>query len=1108
MNNRLSSIALRVFAVGVLLLSAACSGIEVRPSDSDLVYDSLATVWDEAMPLGNATVGELVWQKEDKLRLSLDRIDLWDLRPIEAFQGEKFSFDWVKDHVRSGDYGPVTELFDSKAYGAAPSKIPGAALEVDISSWGPVKRTRLYLRNAVCEVEWENGTSMKTFVQADGDVGWTLFENIPESFDIQLVPPKYQIDGEAGDAGLGSSSLALLDYPQGEVNQDGDRITYHQKGWGEFFYDVAVEWKRQGKKIIAVWSVTSSLSGLDASDEVAKAMATGPQKAYARHLDYWMPYWNRSVVVVPDTLIRRQYDREMYKFGSATRENSYPISLQSVWTADDGYLPPWKGDYHNDLNTQLSYWPAYIGNHLEEGLGYLNTLWGQVGRHKEFTRTFFGKDGLAAPGYCTLDGSAMGGWVQYGFSPTTSAWLGQHFYLHWKYSADKEFLKDRAYPYLKDVAVFLERETEVRPDGIRTFEYSASPEINDNRITAYFPEITNFDLALTRFAFEAASEMADSLDLKEEAEHWKNVAAQLPGFALDEDGGLSIAPGVDYNLSHRHFSHAMAIHPLGLLDISHGPAEKRIIDATLARLHANGPDWWCGYSYSWLANLEARAGHGEEAAEALRTFASCFVLPNSFHANGDQSKSGKSRYTYRPFTLEGNFAYAAGLQEMLLQSQSGVIEVFPAVPSNWEDIRFERLRAVGAFLVSAEKKGGEVTSLRVYSEKGGTLKIRSPWDGSVIMRETRPGETVRFKKEDAPAKLTLLVGTYTDTASEGIYSFQLDPSTGETVPLAVTGIQNPSFLAVTPDFKTVYSVTEKGGGSVSAFDLDPYHGTLSLRNTRPTGGKDPCHVTFVGNDVVATNYSSGSMTVFPVSGDGDLGEGTLVEFFESGPNTSRQEGSHIHSSQVSPDGKYLFVIDLGGDFIYRFPVSDEKVASEEPVKIETPAGQGPRHFDFSKDGRFMYVLTELGGTVLVYEYNSGDLKLIQEIEADPLHAGGSADIHFSPDGKFLYASNRLKGDGLAIFSQDSETGLLTSVGYQETGVHPRNFTISPDGSLVLVACRDSDVIQVYKRNPKTGLLTDTGKDIKIPHPVFVTLVPSRGDDAAVAGVEFLDYQEK
>ena len=340
-------------------------------------------------------------------------------------------------------------------------------------------------------------------------------------------------------------------------------------------------------------------------------------------------------------------------------------------------------------------------------------------------------------------------------------------------------------------------------------------------------------------------------------------------------------------------------------------------------------------------------------------------------------------------------------------------------------------------------------------------------------------------------ELTLLVGTYTDTGSKGIYSFRFDQATGDSSPLAVTDIPNPSFLAVTPDNRMVYAVTEQQvDAAVSAFDYDAAKGTLSFRNKRLTHGRGTCHVTWVGRDVVATNYSSGGMTVFPLDDKGNLEEGTLLEFFESGPDSARQAGSHIHSSQVSPDGKFLFVIDLGGDYIYRYPVVDGKVTSFEPVKIKVPAGEGPRHFDFSKDGRFMYVLTELEGNVVAYDYNGGDLKQIQLIEADPLHARGSADIHFSPDGKFLYASNRLKGDGIAIFSQDRSTGLLEYVGYQYTAVHPRNFAISRNGLYVLVACRDSDVVQVFRRDLKTGLLEDTGKDIKVPHPVCVILTPA------------------
>jgi alpha-L-fucosidase 2 len=140
-----------------------------------------------------------------------------------------------------------------------------------------------------------------------------------------------------------------------------------------------------------------------------------------------------------------------------------------------------------------------------------------------------------------------------------------------------------------------------------------------------------------------------------------------------------------------------------------------------------GPDWWCGYSYAWLGNMKARAKDGEGAARDLSTFAKAFVLPNSFHVNGDQTRSGLSKFTYRPFTLEGNFAFAAGLQEMLLQSYAGFIEIMPAVPKDWKDIAFEKLRAEGAFLISAKKVNGQITEIKVEAEKGGVATLKLPF---------------------------------------------------------------------------------------------------------------------------------------------------------------------------------------------------------------------------------------------------------------------------------------------------------------------------------------------------------------------------------------------
>jgi hypothetical protein len=125
--------------------------------------------------------------------------------------------------------------------------------------------------------------------------------------------------------------------------------------------------------------------------------------------------------------------------------------------------------------------------------------------------------------------------------------------------------------------------------------------------------------------------------------------------------------------------------------------------------------------------LKARAKDGEGAAKALNIFSTAFCSTNSFHLNGDQTKSGYSDFVYRPFTLEGNFAFAAGLQEMLIQSHAGYLELFPAIPSSWKDVSFKTMRAEGAFLVSAEKKNGKVEMLSIISEKGGSLKIKSPF---------------------------------------------------------------------------------------------------------------------------------------------------------------------------------------------------------------------------------------------------------------------------------------------------------------------------------------------------------------------------------------------
>lgn len=698
----------------------------------DLNFETLAPSWDEGIPLGNGMVGALIWQKDNNLRLSLDRADLWDLRPMKGLDRPEFSYEWIAGQVEKKDYTIVQKYFDSPyEIEPAPSKIPGGALEFDIQGWGPIEYVNLSLSDATGEVKWKSGTSLKTFVHATQPVGWIRLENLKGKFEPSLVAPKYQGNVTSPGGSVEGDDLSRLGYSQGKIIREGNTIIYEQEGWGGFKYEIALSWRRINNTTVeGVWSISSQYPDKKinptASSVVKISMHRGYGSDIKSHFSWWKKFWDQSAIHIPDSLLDKQWYLEQYKFGSAARRGAPPISLQAVWTADNGRIPPWKGDFHHDLNTQLSYWPSYSGNHLDEAIGYIDHLEENKKNYKRFTKTFFGTDGLAVPGVTTLDGTEMGGWTQYSLSPTVSAWLAHHYYLHWRYSMDRDFLKQKAYPWIKDVAVHLEQITVKDENGFRKLPISSSPEINNNDMSAWFDQNTNYDLALMRFTFEAAAELAKELGLQKEASHWKQILGEFSDYAFSGDYELMFAPTLPYNQSHRHFSHLMAIHPLGLIRWEDGEKSQTIITNTIKLLDKVGPAWWCGYSYSWLGNIKARAKDGEGAAKALEIFSKAFCLPNSFHVNGDQTKSGYSKFTYRPFTLEGNFAFASGLQEMLLQSYAGFIEIMPAVPAHWRDISFDKLRAEGAFLVSAKKKSGQLAEIKIIAEQGGSTKLKLP----------------------------------------------------------------------------------------------------------------------------------------------------------------------------------------------------------------------------------------------------------------------------------------------------------------------------------------------------------------------------------------------
>ncbi len=711
-----------------------------------LHFATPVTTWDEALPLGNGVLGALVWGDGNPVRISLDRTDLWDLRPVEEFHTQDYTYATMQQWEKEGRYDELVKLYEAPYNRPAPTKIPAGRIELTFDAGAPVfASSDLDLATATASISFGSGAT-RVWVHATEPVGFISIDGMGAVSPHLVAPAFGGKEATTSEPSIVAGELANLGYPPPRESHGGTWQAYEQEGWDGFRFAVYLAWRAEGTSWLGAWSVATSSEGGDpltvARTRTDAALTDAATSLRASHEAWWANYWTRSSIDVPNPAIERQWYLDTYKFGAASRAGHSPITLQGPWTADDGKLPPWKGDYHHDLNTELSYWPCYSGNRLEEGENYVAWLWDTRENCRDWTKRFFGVPGINVPMTGDLNNSQIGGWRQYTHSATTGAWLAHHFYLHWKYSGDDRFLRDRAYPYLRDCAVFLEAITAQKDaDGLRTLPLSSSPEINDNKPNAWFPTITNYDLALIRWLFTATAEMADLLEKPDDATHWRSVLAEMPSFSKADDGRLLVAKDYPLEASHRHFSHLMAIHPLGLIDASQGDETQRTIAACLAELDRLGTDYWCGYSFAWLANLAARAHDGAKAANALDIFAKAFVLRNSFHCNGDQSGKGYSKFDYRPFTLEGNFAAAAGLQEMLLQSHTGVIEIFPAIPAEWRDVSFHQLRAQGAYLVSAEFKDGQVVSAEIHSERGGTCRVKSPADGTILTLDFEPGQT-------------------------------------------------------------------------------------------------------------------------------------------------------------------------------------------------------------------------------------------------------------------------------------------------------------------------------------------------------------------------------
>jgi 6-phosphogluconolactonase len=388
--------------------------------------------------------------------------------------------------------------------------------------------------------------------------------------------------------------------------------------------------------------------------------------------------------------------------------------------------------------------------------------------------------------------------------------------------------------------------------------------------------------------------------------------------------------------------------------------------------------------------------------------------------------------------------------------------------------------------------------------------------GAVALAAVAPHSTAadpfgRFDKPPAAKARFVYVGTYTfpgtapggthQSQAKGIYVFRMNPSDGGLRLLQIAEIPNPSYLALDPTLRHLYSVNEMTAGGVSAYAINQANGMLTPLNTLvPTNGQDTTHLSVQpsGQYLFAASYTSGNFQVFRILADGSIG--AMTDNFQSigngtGPNPARQEGPHAHQILTDLDGNHVFGVDLGADKVnvWNLDSGTGKLIANTVPLAPIASGSGPRHMAFHPDRQHAYVLSELASSVTVFDYDPVRAAFIwqQTISTLPPDFSGTnttAEIRIHPNGRFLYNTNR-GHNSVTIFEIEPETGELEVIGWESTrGEWPRGMNLDPSGSFLYAANQNTDNIAVFRINPASGKLQFSSL-VNTPTPVDVEFGP-------------------
>ncbi|MFI7680791.1 glycosyl hydrolase family 95 catalytic domain-containing protein [Actinophytocola sp. NPDC049390] len=443
-----------------------------------------------------------------------------------------------------------------------------------------------------------------------------------------------------------------------------------------------------------------------------------------------------------------QYGR--YLLISSSREGSLPANLQGVW--NNSTSPPWSADYHVNINLQMNYWPAETTNLSETTEPFFDYVDSMVPPGTRTAREMFGNRGWVVHNETTPFGfTGVHNWATSFWFPEAGAWLAQHYYEHYLFTRDVTFLRERAYPMLKSLSRFWFDELVADPrDGKLVVSPSFSPEQGP------FSAGTSMSQQIVWDLFTNAAEAATTLGDNGFANEVRGYLGRLdPGLRVGRWGQLQEwkSDWDDPNNQHRHVSHLFALHPGRQITPQDDPA---LVEAARTSLTARG-DGGTGWSKAWKINFWARLLDGNHSHTMLSELLKTSTLDNLWD-------------THPPFQIDGNFGATAGIAEMLVQSQRGVVDVLPALPDFWETGSVQGLRARGDVTVDTDWTGGVPTRIALHAGASGPLRVSSAmFDGRYQIVDQQTRKPVRHQRTGGEVSFAAVAGhTYVATSAVSV----------------------------------------------------------------------------------------------------------------------------------------------------------------------------------------------------------------------------------------------------------------------------------------------------------------------------------------------------